>query len=382
MSPPPAEPAPGALSPHASARGRGGARAHGASPTATLWEAIRRTREALERRQARVAALTDRFAATIRPREEAFTASVCRLTDSLVRHHEGTALEDAERTLLGLWIDENLRSLASHPFAPRERTEAVTRRWRGHLGRAVHPLDIALASLDTDPAGADRATDRHEGLADATRRAQARRSGWRTRGPSARPAGGGGARRGGKRAAGGEATAETIDRDMRALSARLFRRLARALHPDREQDEARKRDKHRLMSDCLRARDERDIDTLLSLYVEHVGELPEALADGGADALEGLLRDQLHQLQRRLRRARGGDALQAMILDRYAVDDPAESERRFGEHARALDAETARAEATARRVTAPVGLREALAERRERELDRLWIDEMTGAGPG
>lgn len=292
-------------------------------------------------------------------------------------HHEHTALDVSGRTLLGLWIDENLRSLVSHPFAPRAETEALTRRWRGHLDRAVHPLDAALANLHAGAAGglAEGPARHEDGAADPDRAAAADRAGGDERGGG----------RGGheqcreERASGtSDAATGTIERDMHALSARLFRRLARALHPDREQDETLKREKHRLMSDCLRARDERDIDTLLSLYVAHVGELPDALADGGTDALERLLLAQLHDLQRRLRHARGGDPLRTMIVDRYAVDDPHESERRFDEHAGALDDETARAESMIRRVAEPDGLQAALGERREKELDRLWIDEMTG----
>ena len=402
MLPSPHEP-PNALSLRASSRARERPRPRSVSCASTLWEAIRRTREALELRQARVARLAERFTSTIRPREETFTRTVCRLTEHLVSHHERTVLDVPGRTLLGLWIDENLRSLASHPFAPHAETEALTRRWRGHLDRAVHPLDAALANLHASAGGVPTGSPaRHD--ADATdfdRAAAADRAdgddrsdgsaGHRSAEAAARPRAGTRDRdegRGERKESGEERTkgtsdaaAETIERDMRALSARLFRRLARALHPDREQDETLKREKHRLMSDCLRARDERDIDTLLSLYVAHVGELPDALATGGADALERLLRAQLHDLQRRLRDARGGDPLQAMIVDRYAVDDPRESERRFGEHAGALDDETARAESTIRRIAEPDGLQAALGERREKELDRLWIDEMTGVLP-
>ena len=375
MLPSPLEPL-NPLLPRASSRSRGLPRPRSVSRASTLWEAIRRTREALELRRARVARLTERFTSTIRPREETFTRTVCRLTERLVSHHEHTALDGPGRTLLGLWIDENLRSLASHPFAPRAETEALTRRWRGHLDRAVHPLDAALANLHASAGGvpAERPVRHDADATDSDRAAAADRAQGDGRDERRKS--------GEERMKGtGDASAETIERDMRALSARLFRRLARALHPDREQDETLKREKHRLMSDCLRARDERDIDTLLSLYVAHVGELPEALADGGTDALERLLRAQLHDLQRRLRHARGSDPLQAMIVDRYAVDDPRESERRFGEHAGALDEETARAESTIRRVAEPDGLQAALGERREKALDRLWIDEMTGVLP-
>lgn len=55
----------------------------------------------------------------------------------------------------------------------------------------------------------------------------------------------------------------------------LFRRTARALHPDKEQDPEQRTHKQKLMTQLLDARDQQDIMTMMMLYNEHVedGEL-------------------------------------------------------------------------------------------------------------
>ena len=373
------------------------------SLAARLWRDIRRAGQEIDAVRRHAEALGTRFAATIEPRERALTRAVCRLTERLVERHGTTSLDSGERTLLGLWINENLASLSRHPFAPPARTEALARRWRRHLGAAAHPLDVPLASLYARQSGraGDAGPDRLDGGPHAASTATASSRNDRGRGATSRrdepgderprhegerPGEGRarGARAGGGRGADGGAaeaparTAHTVTADLQRLVERLFRRLARVLHPDRELDETRKRDKHRLMSECLRARDERDLDALSRLYATHVGELPDELTGVDPLSLERLLRGHLATLRHRLRTWRTDDALRTMIVDRYGAADPAESERRFAGHARALEQESARVAGLERLVASLAGLREALAERRELELDRLSIDELTG----
>ena len=381
-------------------------RTAGASRVASLWTAIERTRRELEWHARHAGEIGERFVAIIRPREAGLTSALCRVTERLVDHHEHTALGGDERTLLGLWINENLQSLATHPFAPRERVAALAHRWRRHLAAGEHPLDVPLATLYARQAGAeprgtsatahatgapgcgDRAaagTARGDGANAAADDHDGHRRGFAADDGDAEGGAGGaanaadGTANGAANGAARRSAAPTgVERDLRRLLERLFRRLARALHPDREQNEGRKREKDALMSECLRARDERDVETLLTLYATHVGEPPEALEEAGGGTLERLLQEQLDGLRRRLREIGHGNALQTMIVERYGADDPAVSERRFAAHARAIDDETARFAAMERLVTSVAGLREALGQRRERELDRLSIDELTG----
>jgi len=330
----------------------------GSSRVARLWEAIRRTRAELAARAAQASRVALLFDTRIRPRERAFTDAIRQLTENLVVHHERTPLPGTERALLGLWIDENLQSLAAHPFASPAATAELARRWRGGLDTVAHPTG------KTAPTPGARA-----------------REGWsRERGTH----GGATAAHPGARArdepTGSEGLAPLDDPER--IVSRLFRRLARVLHPDLEPDEARRAEKQRLMSECLRARDERDIDTLLHLYETHLGALPDDLAEGDASLLPRLLRRQLDELRARLRRVVDGDPLQRMILSRYAGDGAAGIERRVTAHATALDAETGRVDALRVDIGAdsgqPEGLHRALLARRALAVDRLAIDELTG----
>lgn len=377
----------------------GGARSPDASRVARLWEAIRRTRDELEARERHERWIGSRFEALIRPRERLFTSAVCRTTERLVAHHESTRLDIDERTLLGLWINENLQSLATHPFAPRASADALARRWSRHLGTVSHPLDVPLASLYARQGGPAPGATRDGGHGD-TGEDDAREdtvaengadatSGFASGdadapGPRERVSPGARGHRpddDGFERATAEADAAAREAPDRIV-ARLFRRLARVLHPDREPDESRRLVKHALMSECLRARDEGDIDTLLSLHAEHVGELPDDVAGDDPAELAALLRRQLETLRHRLRRRLESRDLGAMIVARYAAPDRHESERRFAAHAGALDGEIERFEDLERRVGDVDGLREALRARRALELDRLAIDALTGVGEG
>lgn len=77
----------------------------------------------------------------------------------------------------------------------------------------------------------------------------------------------------------------------------LFRRIAKKLHPDLEPDEQRKAEKHRLMSDLVHARDQKDISTIIQMYSTHVGELPDGFFEGNFEKLTNLLKYQLERLK-------------------------------------------------------------------------------------
>jgi curved DNA-binding protein CbpA len=78
---------------------------------------------------------------------------------------------------------------------------------------------------------------------------------------------------------------------------KLFRRVARVLHPDREQNEDARLEKNRLMSELIEARDNNDIATLFAFYAEYIGQSPlEELGGDLADATQ-LLNRQYAQLR-------------------------------------------------------------------------------------
>ncbi len=76
----------------------------------------------------------------------------------------------------------------------------------------------------------------------------------------------------------------------------LFRRTARALHPDKEQDPVKREHKQVLMGELLNARDNQDIMSMMLLYNEHVDDSELALAEDEMLSLCSMLEDQQYQL--------------------------------------------------------------------------------------
>lgn len=94
------------------------------------------------------------------------------------------------------------------------------------------------------------------------------------------------------------AEAQALQDMMKASSInRLFRKLARVLHPDRERDDDARKTKNRLMGELLQARRNNDIPAIFSLYAEHVGESPlQELADD-LDGVTRLLQRRYEELR-------------------------------------------------------------------------------------
>ncbi|ASJ70944.1 J domain-containing protein [Granulosicoccus antarcticus] len=85
---------------------------------------------------------------------------------------------------------------------------------------------------------------------------------------------------------------ETLDD---SVFKRLFRQAAAALHPDKEADSERLAEKHELMKQLLKAREERDLITLLSLH-ERYAVADSALSRVDQQQLETVLLEHLENL--------------------------------------------------------------------------------------
>lgn len=77
----------------------------------------------------------------------------------------------------------------------------------------------------------------------------------------------------------------------------VFRKTANALHPDKEQDTKKREEKEALMTELLRARDENDVLTLITLYHSHVSEDALEINEKSLDALCEQLQNQLDRLR-------------------------------------------------------------------------------------
>ncbi len=378
----------------ASAKPRGDAQRH-----LQLWAAIRKTQEELNLWQAQVDQVDALFNEHIVPRERELTGVVGDVTELLIEHFAADSLGIAEQSLLGLWVTDNLNSLKDHPFGDSQRTQELSQAWlellnndgavENQLARLARQHNLSpgdkqqpdfanTGEYEDEPDG----DDDDEPLFDFGMHKKASDTPQANTEKVVEPENvdvDDGDESDADEEPSPASVADTINSLEDKLSVeRLFRQLAKVLHPDREQDEQAKAAKHVLMSQCLKARKENDINTLLTLYCEHVGELPDDLNNNSHKELINALQLQLRQLQTELRQKRFGDPLQAMIVERYASSSNADCDRRIRSHAQSLDVEIQSAQRTQEQLGETDGLLDALVDRRAVEQDRMAIDEMTG----
>ena len=147
----------------------------------------------------------------------------------------------------------------------------------------------------------------------------------------------------------------------------------------RDRNEQRKAEKHALMSECLTARENNDIDSLLSLYIEHIGDLPKGILADSHEQLIRLLERQLKREQWKFRQARFNSGFERMLLDRYQREDSTAEQTAFELHAASLDTEVQRLSEQFKLIKSDSGLRSALQDRKLVEQDRVAISRLTGA---
>lgn len=102
----------------------------------------------------------------------------------------------------------------------------------------------------------------------------------------------------------------------------LFRRLARLLHPDREQDESLKAQRHDQMSQLIQAREHNDLFTLFNLYQEHTGEFPLESLSGDSDQVLELLKAHTQELREQQETVIYADPVRGRLYDLFYDNKP------------------------------------------------------------
>ena len=149
----------------------------------------------------------------------------------------------------------------------------------------------------------------------------------------------------------------------------LFRRTAQALHPDREPDPERRREKHGLMSRLLAARDNRDIFELLDLHQSWVNDAELLVDKEQLSAVCEQLEHKKELLAREHDQITGGNPQAAMLYAELHGKPQVEVERwlkALAAEERQRHAEIDALAASLRNLTV---LKQALAQRREAEID-------------
>ncbi|GHA16416.1 hypothetical protein [Oceanisphaera arctica] len=126
----------------------------------------------------------------------------------------------------------------------------------------------------------------------------------------------------------------------KALIHRLYKQLAKRLHPDLEQDASLKAVRHEQMQQLLAARKENDIYTLIELHRQHfdtdaLGQLKKQ----DLDDINELLRRQLRDLERQYEQVFMKDSMESTIWNRFRHVGRISSDQNFAEHTKALKAD-------------------------------------------
>jgi len=228
---------------------------------------------------------------TLRADEEHFSRIIIGQTRQLSNFLTRKSLAKWQRSELIDWIQENLELLVSSPFTDREAFEALLQYIADlemHLQPPGRPeSDTAPNGCDAMDAAGDDNDDLfaesddigEDDLDDSDLEADLRE----------------------RLFAEFQRFEEEFEQEQQAERARqkslqdllkqssintLFRRLARRLHPDREQNPELKQLRGEQMGRAAHARDNRDLFTLFSMYEEHVGESPLASLGDSKEVLK------------------------------------------------------------------------------------------------
>jgi len=349
----------------------------------SLQRAIEKTRLEIKNYQKSADRLQNQFDEIIRPLEQFMTALVLKLTHQLIDHHDQSVLEASDKSLLGLWVSENIASLTNHPFANASSSRVLAERWRESLRNEASGLSAIPYGID----GSQFEMNNHDVLQkqkpreelkrnsvekEQTRVHKADQESKNSETDDSRAPDGSDKKTMGKQNSESDGCEQT-----QTLIRHLFRQLATILHPDKEPDEHRKQNKDELMRLCLKARRENDLATLLSLYHEHANtlEIPDSVKP---ENLIRTLKTQLRLLQAQLRALHRANPMQRLIMERYSGLNEQDTNARFARHARSLNREIESLGKLQTSLATLAGLAEALQGRREKLLDRMAINEMTG----
>lgn len=99
---------------------------------------------------------------------------------------------------------------------------------------------------------------------------------------------------------------------------KIYKRLAAKFHPDREMDDAKKAYKHKLMQQLSEARKTNDAFTLLLMYQQHYDDTDLIFDDATMQAIETLLRQRVHLLERENHQLSSANTPEGMVWQKLS----------------------------------------------------------------
>jgi hypothetical protein len=118
---------------------------------------------------------------------------------------------------------------------------------------------------------------------------------------------------------------------------KIYKRLASVLHPDKEQDPAKKEQKHIIMQQLSEARKNKDAYTLLQLYQTHINDGEFSFDAGTLRSIQTLLREKLHRLDDELHTEKSNNDMSTLVWRKFSERSKKLTEQNFKQHIAELE---------------------------------------------
>ncbi len=356
-----------------------------------LWEHAARKKQANEMLEAGLEDLLDRIEREIRPAEQKMGGALLEMMDRLLMFSTRKSLSQWQRVELDSWIHETLMELQALGLVDRELHNRMAEMHARDLGLTLdddselsssEQLEKYLANVisqhgignddehrfDDDFTEADKAHHEPGHIEDLFAELFDFGNEEGKTGSASSSAGEKGSAR-----AGFEEFFEQFDtageldgsKDVRLNSTAfktLFRRTARALHPDKERDADKRAEKQGLMAALLEARRNNDLITIMEMYNRYAA-VREDLEAADCTELEGVLELYLKQQESREYEIINRSPLHAEAYDRFYAKTSKIIDRRLAQHLAKIEDRKAGLELFAEKVKTLKVLKPVLEER-------------------
>jgi len=308
------------------------------------WQQIARLEKKLAAQQEERQILVARFEQEVRPLEEAQFESSYRKAEHLLGFYQKKSLNKWQREELRDWLESEFNFLLSHPFRTGLDPELLYQRFHEQtmsrhsdeelgseenlvqaremlcnlLGSDLDLSDEQLIACIRDPALFQQLAQEHQARQNAETLSDSEDDDGDFSGfddPIAELFG----------------SSPNTDISLSGMKS-LYKKLALALHPDREQDEEKKGIRAQQMSQLLTAWEQKDIYTLLNLADQHLDDQQSPLTDQNLLQLLPLLWLKRRELQNQLDDLTEGNDIGSIIYHNFKGRTKRATEQNFTTH--------------------------------------------------
>ncbi|WP_016766846.1 J domain-containing protein, partial [Vibrio cyclitrophicus] len=121
---------------------------------------------------------------------------------------------------------------------------------------------------------------------------------------------------------------------------KLYRQLAKQLHPDKETDEKKKSEKSALMQQLSQAKKDKDVVALFILAQQHLPEHEMVMDEGMLERLKMTLTEKIEQLNMDYQELRHGGDIKSILWQRFGGGNKASRQKGLREYRAHLQKES------------------------------------------